>query len=188
MALPSSNALASSQGPDRPLEVPAQSTEEYADGHMAMAMHSQFLCAHSRGYMAISLAISSYALASSQGPESTAVAVIPTPARLLLSVFSWWLTRGSVGNASRACNPGSAGCRMVVRRWQNSAAARLQRFVRRRWQLHGRYCVLCDMVLNGPSQYRDHCERSWKQMSRLKMHEAYRIFSTRSAAMQLSRA
>ena len=76
MASPSINALASSQGPDRPLEVPAQSTEEYADGHMAMTMNPQFLCAHSRGHMARSLDDDDALAPASSGV--TAVAVIPS--------------------------------------------------------------------------------------------------------------
>ena len=119
--------------------------------------------------------------------ESTAVAVIPSAARLLLSLFSWWLTRGSVGNASRAFKPGSAGCRMVVRRWQNSAATRLQRFLRRRWRRRGVYCALCDVLLNGPIQYRDHCiGKAHKR--RLDRRDRSSIVAGRLAAVQLSRA
>ena len=88
--------------------------------------------------------------------DSIALLVIPPPVCFLFGVFSWWLTRGSIGNVSRECNAGGAWCRIVVRRWQLSAAIRLQRFVRRLDD--AMYCDICEMLLNGRRQFREHCD------------------------------
>ena len=52
---------------------------------------------------------------------------LPNPACVLVGVFGWWLSRGSVGSASSQCGFSGVWCRHVVRRWRDHAAFRLQR-------------------------------------------------------------
>ena len=84
---------------------------------------------------------------------------LPNPACALVGVFGWWLSRGSVGSASGQCGFSGVWCRHVVRRWQDHAASRLQRWRRRPFQLvfsDPAYFPICEMLLNGQRQFQDH--------------------------------